>query len=62
MEVNAAFGLVKEKQMNGIILIVATSYDTNKMPPLWRQLHRYDATKNYQTALMGVLKALELRQ
>jgi hypothetical protein len=59
-EVNAALGMTHTKEIKAVIPIVAEDFDIRMMPPLWRQLHRYDATANYKEALLGLLRALGL--
>lgn len=58
MEVNAALEMVRQGQMRGVIPFVAGPYDPQRMPPLWRPLHRYDATSNYQAAFAGLMHAV----
>ncbi len=57
-EVNAAINLVWQRQMHGVIPVVANAYDTQDVPPTWRTLHYYDATHDYQAALSNVIAAL----
>jgi hypothetical protein len=57
-EVNAALNLVEKGRMRGVIPIVAAPCNDNDIPALWDSLHRYDATRNYDTALSGLLRAI----
>jgi hypothetical protein len=57
-EVNTAMGMTDTGEMRGITAVVAKPFDIHTMPPLWRNLHRYDATQNYKAALQGLLRAL----
>lgn len=59
-EVFTALGMIRTKEMHGVIPIVAEAFDIRDMPPLWRNLERYDATQDYIAALRGLLRALEL--
>ncbi len=61
IEVFAAMSLVQHGRMQGVIPIVAETCDPSTMPPLWMNLHRYDATNDYQRALQGLLVALGMR-
>jgi hypothetical protein len=57
-EVNAAFGLKHTGDMQGIIPIVAHAFDIQAMPPLWRNLHRIDATTtSFQMVMQQVFQA-----
>lgn len=60
MEVNAALEMARQGQMKGVIPIVAGPLDVRQVPPLWRPLHRYDATSGYQAALSGLAHSLGL--
>ncbi|MFL5696466.1 MAG: toll/interleukin-1 receptor domain-containing protein [Ktedonobacteraceae bacterium] len=58
-EVNAAFGLKHTGDMQGLIPIVARAFDIQAMPPLWRNLHRIDATTtSFQMVMQQVFQAL----
>jgi hypothetical protein len=56
-EVNAALNLVEKGRMRGVIPIAAMPFNEREVPALWDSLHRYDATKNYDAALAGLLRA-----
>lgn len=57
-EVDAAINLEWQKRIKGVIPIVAASCNSDEIPVTWAILHHYDATKNYQSALQGLLKAI----
>jgi hypothetical protein len=59
-EVNAALHQVALGRMHGVIPIMMTRCDDAVIPPLWAQLHRYDASKDYEPARDGLLRALGL--
>jgi transcriptional regulator with XRE-family HTH domain len=59
-EVNAAFNLFWHQQMRGIIPVIAMPSDPNDIPPTWRTLHFYDASRDYDSALSDLLIALGL--
>src|SRR5262249_37709507 len=59
-EVNAAVHQVNIGRMRGVIPFVMTRCDEAQIPPLWAQLHRYDATKSYEAARDGLLRAIGL--
>jgi hypothetical protein len=59
-EVNAAIHQVNIGRMRGVIPIMMTRCDEAHIPPLWAQLHRYDATKDYEAARDGLLRAMRL--
>jgi len=61
-EVNAALHQVNIGRMRGVIPIMMTRCDDAVIPPLWAQLHRYDATQDYETARDGLLRAIGLAQ
>jgi hypothetical protein len=61
-EVNAALHQVKIGRMRDVIPFVMTPCDEALIPPLWAQLHRYDATKNYEAARDALLRAIGLSQ
>lgn len=56
-EVNAALQQVNGGRMRGVIPFVMTRCDEAKIPPLWAQWHRYDATKGYEVGRDGLLRA-----
>jgi formylglycine-generating enzyme required for sulfatase activity len=60
MEVNAAINLVWQRRMRGVIPTVAQACEPTEIPPTWATLQRYDATRDYHTALAGLLQALGL--
>jgi TIR domain len=57
-EVNAALSQVNAGRMLGVIPVVAVACDESDIPLLWANLQRYDATRDYQTAVVGLLRAL----
>ena len=59
-EVNAAIHQVNVGRMRGVIPLMMTRCDEAQIPPLWAQLHRYDATKGYEAARDGLLHAMGL--
>jgi hypothetical protein len=59
-EVNAALHQVNSGRMRGVIPFVMTPCDEARMPALWAQLYRYDATKGYEAARDGLLNAVGL--
>jgi hypothetical protein len=59
-EVNAALHQVTLRRMRGVIPFMMTRCDEAHIPPLWAQLHRYDATRDYETARDGLLRAMGL--
>jgi formylglycine-generating enzyme required for sulfatase activity len=59
-EVNAALLQVRQGRMLGVIPLVAQPCNDADIPPLWAPLHRYDATKGYDTAREGLFGALSL--
>ncbi len=61
-EVDAALHQVKGKHMLGVIPIVMLPCDEALIPPVWATLHRYDATKRYESARDGLLRAMGLPQ
>lgn len=60
MEVNAAINRVQQRFMKAVIPVLARPCDAHMIPPLWGNLHRYDATYDYKGALQGILRALGL--
>lgn len=59
-EVFTALGMIRTKEMHGVIPLVAEPFDIRDMPPLWRNLERYDAAQDYTAALNGLLRAFSL--
>jgi hypothetical protein len=59
-EVNAALHQVTIGRMRGVIPFMMTRCDEAHIPPLWAPLHRYDATKDYEAARDGLLRAIGL--
>ena len=59
-EVNSALHQVNIRRMRGVIPLMMTRCDEAHIPPLWAHLHRYDATKGYETARDGLLRAMGL--
>lgn len=59
-EVNAALSEHTAGRMLGVIPIVMTPTPDEAIPVLWRTLHRYDATRGYESARDRLLQALGL--
>lgn len=59
-EVNTAISEQTAGRMLGVIPVIAAPTLEQDIPLLWRPLHRYDATSNYETARNGLLRALGL--
>ena len=59
-EVNAGLNQVRKGRMLGVIPIMAMPCDDADIPPLLDTLHRYDATRAYEGARDGLLRALGL--
>jgi serine/threonine protein kinase len=59
-EVNSALTMTEEGRMSGVIPIIARPFDRSRLPPLWTNLKFYDATSNYEDALVGICKAIGL--
>jgi toxoflavin biosynthesis protein ToxD len=59
-EVDAALHQVNSGRMLGVIPVVAKLCDERSIPALWATLHRYDATRAYESARDGLLHALGL--
>jgi formylglycine-generating enzyme required for sulfatase activity len=59
-EVGAALNEVTARRMLGVIPIVMLPTHEQDIPILWRPLHRYDATRSYEPARDGLLRALGL--
>ncbi len=59
-EVNAALNEHTAGRMLGILPLVMQPCQEQDIPMLWRTLHRYDATRDYQVAIAGLLWALGL--
>ncbi|HEU5438933.1 MAG TPA: TIR domain-containing protein [Ktedonobacterales bacterium] len=60
-EVFTALHRVKQGRMHGVIPVLAAPCTSGTVPSLWDALHRYDATRDYDAALQGVLRAMGLR-
>lgn len=61
MEVNAAMNMKADGFLKGVVPIVAEPFQLADLPPIWRTLQRYDATKDYDRAFAGLCKALGLK-
>ena len=61
MEVNAAMNMKADGFLKGVVPIVAEPFQTAELPPIWRTLQRYDATKDYDRAFAGLCKALGIK-
>jgi uncharacterized protein YegL len=59
-EVFTAITLVKQHRMRAVIPLLAAACDLKSIPSAWASLHRYDAMRDYQAALAGLLRALGL--
>ncbi len=59
-EVNAALNMSLQGRMRGVIPVLARVCDPDDVPALWSTLHRYDATRDYNAALAGLVHALGL--
>jgi len=59
-EVNAALNEHTAGRMLGVLPLVMHPCQEHDIPLLWRPLHRIDATRDYQAALAGVLRAFGL--
>jgi parallel beta-helix repeat protein len=59
-EVNAGLQLTSTGRMRAVIPVLALECDSAAIPPLWATLHRYDAVKDYSSALEGLLLAIGL--
>lgn len=61
MEINAAVNLgAKKKHVKAVIPIIAADCTDADIPAIWDALHNYDATKDYDRALKGLLRAVGL--
>lgn len=60
-EVDAGIARMDHDLLRGVIPIMAAHTDPRDIPPLWLNLHRYDATRDYDAALQGMLRAIGLR-
>lgn len=61
LEVDAALHRLQQGYMRSVIPVLAAPCPPNSIPPLWDALHRFDATRHYEIALLGVLRTLGLR-
>jgi outer membrane protein assembly factor BamB len=59
-EVNAAIHRTWQGRIRGVIPIIAASCDPDDIPPMWGNLHYYDATEDYAAALAGLIQAIGL--
>jgi hypothetical protein len=59
-EIDAAIILMWHQQLRGVIPFIAEPCVPTYVPPTWRVLHYYDATRGYEAALHGLLKAMGL--
>lgn len=60
MEVNAALNLVRLGRLQSVVPFLAAPCDMSLVPPMWATLHYYDGVKDYQGALAGLSRALDL--
>jgi hypothetical protein len=58
MEVYTALHMSMKREIKGVIPFMAVPCDPKAILPLWKSLKYYDATKDYKTALVGLLRAL----
>jgi adenylate kinase len=59
-EMYAAIHRREQNLMRGILPILAAPIQAGKIPPMWDNLHRFDATHNYELARDGMLRAIGL--
>jgi hypothetical protein len=59
-EVNVALNEVTAQRMRGVLPLVTLPCRERDIPLLWRTLHRYDATRDYASALRRVVEELGL--
>jgi hypothetical protein len=59
-EINAAHNLVWQGRLRGVIPFMAKPTDPGEIPPTWGTLQRYDATRDYPSALANLLRTLGL--
>jgi formylglycine-generating enzyme required for sulfatase activity len=60
IEVNAAIHRRKQGFMDGVLPVLATPVQAGTIPPVWDNLHRYDAVRNYQAEVGRLLSTLGL--
>jgi formylglycine-generating enzyme required for sulfatase activity len=60
IEVNAAINRREQGLMQGVLPVLATPVQAGMVPPVWDNLHRYDAVKNYQGEVGRLLIKLGL--
>jgi formylglycine-generating enzyme required for sulfatase activity len=58
--VNTALNEVTARRMLGVIPLLMLPTEERDILALWRPLHRYDATRGYESARDGLLRALGL--
>ena len=59
-EVDTAILLQWNKRLQGVIPFLATPCSPDDIPPTWRILQHYDATRDYNAAINGLLRAVGL--
>lgn len=59
-EVYTALHRVKQGYMRAVIPILATACVPSSIPPQWDVLHRYDGTRDYDSAVAGIIRAIGL--
>jgi formylglycine-generating enzyme required for sulfatase activity len=60
LEVNAAIHRREIGQMRGVLPMLASHVALDTIPPVWANLHRYDAVGNYQGAVARLTQTLGL--
>jgi hypothetical protein len=63
VQLEANMGIVRlmQNRLRGILPVLAAPVDESLIPPTWSTWHRYDATRDYDTAVAGILSAIGLR-
>jgi TIR domain-containing protein len=59
-EVNAAIARENQGLMRPMIVVMAQPCNVRDIPPLWTTYHRYDASRDFSGAVLGVTKELGL--
>jgi pSer/pThr/pTyr-binding forkhead associated (FHA) protein len=59
-EVNAAINLRKHNYMRGVLPVLAAPVQPGTIPPVWDNLHRYDAVSNYSGEINRLISTLGL--
>lgn len=61
METHAAIKRTLEGVLHQVLPVVAQPVDPNQIPPTWATFQRYDATRDYPSALAAIVHALGLQ-